>query len=415
MQTISLKEKLDELKRLRRLGQWQAAEAVCEELLREQVPPLDEPSISEESLNSALSVLRERACLYEQSSTNNRLWLESLQLIQALEKRACAPVSQQARTLWKAHLCAKRMDYVAYHLQGEPHLHEALALFKDPSLLTDPTYSNLLGWHTAFRAGDLNRGVALMESALERYSQIKDERSEDMTFTYQLLSLAYDQNGCGDKLRLFLERGRALAQAMKEPAELADLLTFAAARQAVEPEFALDGLKWIEKHYGERHPKLLVLRTAIAGRLEAEAMDEAETYWLESVSKADDPPMGHAIYALTGYGGYLERQDRLSEAEDTYRRAMDIIESYFKPEPLFFIGPQPALALAELLGNQGRLEESAELLRNFIARQEKDDYISALDVEYALETLINVLHRLGRSHETEVLMRKLNKMQGTES
>ncbi|HNH74915.1 MAG TPA: hypothetical protein PLF23_14115, partial [Candidatus Obscuribacter sp.] len=100
---------------------------------------------------------------------------------------------------------------------------------------------------------------------------------------------------------------------------------------------------------------------------------------------------------------------------DTYNRAMDIIESYFKPEPLFFIGPQPALALAELLGNQGRLEESAELLRNFIARQEKDDYISALDVEYALETLINVLHRLGRSHETEALMRKLNKMQGTES
>ena len=416
MQLALTAQKLEDARKLRRFGQWRQAEATLNELSQTlpQFFKTKEPVTADE-MEAALEILREKARLYEQSGINSKCWAETLQLVQVLEKRCQAPLAQQARTLWKMHLCAKRNDYVAYHLQGEPHLHEAIALFKEPSTYNDPTYLNLLGWQTAFRSGELEKALKILDSALNAYSHCSGaERQEDMAFTYQLLSLAYDENGIGDKLRLFLERGRALSQAMQEPAELADLLTFSVARQAVEPEFALDGLKWIEKNFGERHPKLLVLRTAIAARLENEAMEGAESYWLDSLEKCDDPPMGHCIYALTGYAGYLERKERQPEAEEHYRKALAIIESYFQPEPLFFLGPQPALALSELLVKQKRFPECEILLKSFIERQDKDDYVSELDIEYALEILINILNELGRSDETEPYKRKLNRLQGLE-
>ena len=413
MPTQEMTQKLEELKTLRRKGQWPEAEELAENLGKE-LPNLLERTLTDSELGDALALLKEKTLLYEQSGKNNKLWLDNLGLMLKIQKRHSMPLNEQSRTLWKTHLCAKRIDYVAYHLQGEPFFHEALALFKDPSTFTDPAYLNLLGWYTAFRTGEPAKGQNLLETALERYSQIKHERLEDMAFTFQLLSLAYDETGNADKLRLSLERGRALTQAMKEPAELADLLTFAAARQSVEPEFALEGAHWIEKNFGDRHPKLLLLRTALAGRLESEGMDEAQSYWIKSIEKCDDPPIGHAVYALTGYGGFLERQNKFDKAEAIYRQALAIIDSNFQPEPLIILGTQPALALAELLSNQGRLEDAAQTLKDFIAHQEKDDYISALDVEYALECLISVLNKLGRSHEAEPLMRKLNLLQSND-
>lgn len=440
MQALGLRQLLLKAAQLRRHGAWFEAEILGNEI-GEMLAANNARELTGQALTDTLDQLQESAKLYEQSGLDNKKWLLLLKEAHALQQKYSIDICQRARTLWKMHLCCKRMDYVSYHLNGEPHFHEALALFKDPSMSTDPTYLNLLGWYTAFRTGDLDNGLELMESAFTGYQSYNEPRLEDRAFTLQLLSLAYDEKGDHIRLNDILRMGMALCQKMQEPSELSELLIYASSRPAVDPRFCMEGLRWIEQHFGDRHPKLLMLRTALAARLESDAepesvemlsqegdaatqhfrpdtefdlseMPDAEELWIDAIEKLNNPPAGQAIHALTGYGGYLERHMDATTAEKLYRNALEIIEANFHPEPLLFLGPQPALALSALVSEQGRLEEALKLLQDFVERQEADDYLASLDVEYALEKQIELLTQLGRPHEAEPLMRKLNEMQG---
>jgi|GEM_PF-1555415 len=439
MQALGLRQLLLKAAQLRRHGAWFEAEILGNEI-SDMLAANNARDLSGQALSDTLDLLHENAKLYEQSGLDNKKWLSLLKESQELLQKYSIDIRKRARNLWKMHLCCKRMDYVSYHLNGEPHFHEALALFKDPSTSTDPTYLNLLGWYTAFRTGDLDKGLELMESAFNGYSNYNEPRLEDRAFTLQLLSLAYDEKGENEKLNDVLRMGMALSQKMQEPSELSELLIYASSRPAVDPRLCVEGLRWIEEHFGDRHPKLLMLRTALAARLENDAepnavdmlnpdensatehfmpntdfdmseMPDAETLWIDAIEKLNNPPAGQAIHALTGYGGYLERHMDTATAERLYRNALEIIEANFHPEPLLFLGPQPALALSALVSEQGRLEEALQLLQDFVDRQEADDYLASLDVEYALEKQIELLTQLGRPHEAEPLMRRLNSMQ----